>query len=639
MKKVYGDTGAKTVAAVLFVLLLCLLFADCVYIVKGFSFGCYGTYNETDFYNSTGVYSIAWRKVNEYEFYRINNLFYSEDDYSYSAFIDSGEFADYKQTLDSEFGGGKTNLILVLSDEQGNRLYSNGDESGCAEIATTGYGRIHMSMYLKDITQSGIKDEFSEAYEEYVFVLKYRYVFFYVIAILSLLWVVDMGYMLYCAGHNPLYEGITLRFYDKIPTDVFLALYAAITAGCVLLAYGMCYMTTFSNVTVLWLPFVAVASVLLLPLLTSIARRLKAHTFIKNTVIYLILRGLFRLLKIVILHIPMCWKAAVSFICYLVVNMILVALYRDSRSYLVIMNMLSFNSAVLVYLCWRAVSLTRLKNGIERIYIGDFETKTGTDGLMLGYRETALRLNNIGDGLNRAVAEKTKSERMKTELITNVSHDIKTPLTSIINYVGLLKSEGSGSPKADEYIEVIDRQSQKLKKLTEDLVYAAKASSGTVSVSLEKIDVSEFIGQVEAEYSEKLENAGLTLVSELPGESGLSVVADGRLLWRVADNIFGNVCKYSLSGTRVYVSADDCGDSVEIMVRNISKDPLNISAEELMQRFVRGDTSRTGEGSGLGLAIAKDLTALQGGSFSIFIDGDLFRASVSLKKYNDIKKH
>ena len=231
-------------------------------------------------------------------------------------------------------------------------------------------------------------------------------------------------------------------------------------------------------------------------------------------------------------------------------------------------------------------------------------------------------------GLEQALQEQMKSERLKTELITNVSHDIKTPLTSIVNYVDLLQKEDISSPAAREYIAVLDRQSKRLKKLTEDLVEASKASSGTLTVELQPTDVNVLLSQVEGEYQERLASCHLTLVVQ-PPQPGTTIRADSRLLSRVMDNLVSNVCKYALPGTRVYVAGSVQNGSVTISFKNVSRDELNISPDELMERFVRGDASRHTEGSGLGLSIARSLVQLQGGTFALSIDADLFRADIT----------
>ena len=244
-------------------------------------------------------------------------------------------------------------------------------------------------------------------------------------------------------------------------------------------------------------------------------------------------------------------------------------------------------------------------------------------------REHAQQLNDLGTSIHQAVEEQLKSERIKTELITNVSHDLKTPLTSILNYVDLLKKTEIADPKAQEYLEVLERKSQRLKKLTEDLVEASKASSGVLPVHLEALDFAQLAQQAAGEYEDRFQKAGLTAVLDAPA-GDYTVLADGRHLWRVMDNLLGNCCKYALSGTRIYLNLTTWEGRVRMTVKNVSRAPLNVSPEQLMERFVRGDTARSSEGSGLGLSIARSLTELQGGSFQLEIDGDLFKAMVSL---------
>ena len=226
-----------------------------------------------------------------------------------------------------------------------------------------------------------------------------------------------------------------------------------------------------------------------------------------------------------------------------------------------------------------------------------------------------------------------KSERFKAELITNVSHDLKTPLTSIINYVNLLKTTQQTDPTAQQYIEVLDRKSQRLKKLTEDLVEASKASTGVLSVNREKIGMGQLIDQALGEWEEKLAERNLTVVPSIP-EGETWVYADGRHLWRVIDNLLSNCAKYAMEGTRVYLDLYRGKGQVQLSVKNISREPLNVPPERLMERFVRGDESRTTEGSGLGLSIARSLTELQGGEFRLTVDGDLFKAEVTLPRAN-----
>ena len=233
--------------------------------------------------------------------------------------------------------------------------------------------------------------------------------------------------------------------------------------------------------------------------------------------------------------------------------------------------------------------------------------------------------------MSNAIEEKLKSERLKTELITNVSHDIKTPLTSIINYVDLLKKEGVDGEKAKEYLDILDNKSQRLKKLTEDLVEASKASSGAIKLNMDRLNVNELIKQVSGEFEDKFKLHKLQEIITLP-ENDVYINADSRYMYRVLENLYSNISKYALEGTRVYTDIIEEDNIISVELKNVSKQKLNISVDELMQRFVRGDTSRNTEGSGLGLSIARSLTELQQGKFNIYLDGDLFKVTIEFEK-------
>ena len=274
----------------------------------------------------------------------------------------------------------------------------------------------------------------------------------------------------------------------------------------------------------------------------------------------------------------------------------------------------------------------RIQEGINRIGAGDTQAQVDLEGLYGDMRQQAESLNQIQASVQTAVEKQLKSERLKTELITNVSHDIKTPLTSIVNYVDLLKKQEVQDETAKEYIEVLDRQAARLKKLIEDLLEASKASTGNIAVDLMPLNETELVKQVAGEYIDRLRAKGLELVLNLP-EKEIPVLADGQLLWRVFDNLLNNALKYSQQGTRVYLDLQENEGKVMVILRNISAYALHISGEDLMERFVRGDSSRHTEGSGLGLSIARSLIDLMHGSFSIAIDGDLFKAQVILARY------
>lgn len=322
---------------------------------------------------------------------------------------------------------------------------------------------------------------------------------------------------------------------------------------------------------------------------------------------------------------PLIWKGVVVALALFCLELIALAqaMLWSNGFWSVTLNVIV--CLVIIRLC---VVMKDLQTAAKNIADGDLNYRVDTSKMRFDFKAHGEDLNRIGDGLSLSVDDRLKSERMKTELITNVSHDLKTPLTSIVNYVDLLKKEGL-TGTAGEYVEVLDRQSARLKKLTEDLVEASKASTGNLHVTLETVNVSEFLEQAQAEYAARLVTAGLTAVMQVP-EEALPARSDGRYLWRIMDNLLGNACKYALPGTRVYISAERREDMVVITVKNISREKLNISADELMERFVRGDSSRNTEGSGLGLSIAQSLAALMGGRLELTVDGDLFKAEVFL---------
>ncbi|MBQ9967883.1 MAG: HAMP domain-containing histidine kinase [Oscillospiraceae bacterium] len=292
-----------------------------------------------------------------------------------------------------------------------------------------------------------------------------------------------------------------------------------------------------------------------------------------------------------------------------------------------VVMLILYNIFVVLAMIWGAAQMKKLQQAAKALAAGDLEHHLDTAGMYWHFKAHGEDLNAIAGGMTKAVEQRMRSENLKTDLITNVSHDIKTPLTSIINYVDLLEKPHTEA-EGIQYLGVLHRQALRLKKLTEDLVEASKASTGNIPVELEALDVTELLGQAVEEYRERLEQGQLSIVSSVRGD--LSVLADGKLLWRVLDNLLGNVVKYAMSGTRVYVTAAKRDESVVISIKNISRETLAVDADDLMERFVRGDLSRNTEGSGLGLNIARDLVRLQNGRFDLTVDGDLFKVEIAL---------
>lgn len=362
-------------------------------------------------------------------------------------------------------------------------------------------------------------------------------------------------------------------------------------------------------------------------LLRTVTVRLRLRALARTTLLCRVVSFLWRRLSVFIRELPLTWKTLLCFLLYLAA--IFAADHLWPLRYWYPLPGAVVNLTVLMGLCWWSAGFGRVRKGTEIIAAGNLNHQIETAHLPADLKGHAEALNNISGGLTTAVNEQMKSERFKAELITNVSHDLKTPLTSIINYVNLLKTTDQTDPRAQTYIEVLERKSLRLKKLTEDLVEASKASTGVLAVNREKIGMAQLLDQALGEYEEKLEEKRLAVVRTVPeGES--YVYADGRHLWRVIDNLLSNCAKYALEGTRVYIELVRGKGTVSLSVKNISREALNVPPERLMERFVRGEESRSTEGSGLGLSIARSLTELQGGTFELAVDGDLFKAVVTL---------
>lgn len=351
----------------------------------------------------------------------------------------------------------------------------------------------------------------------------------------------------------------------------------------------------------------------------SLIKRIKGRNLWKNSLLRVIVRFIYKIYdnrkkttKTVLL---LCGFFLVQGIAVLFRNGVtmLLVLLADVGVFYVVLNGLLLKE--------------KLKKGIEEIALGNMEYQIPLQGLRGENLKLAEMINGIANGFHMAVEEAMKNERLKTDLITNVSHDIKTPLTSIINYVAILKQSDIADPKIQGYLDILEAKAQRLKTLTEDVVEASKVSSGNISLEYMDVDLVEMIQQTEGEMVEKFEARNLKMIVNLPAEPAV-VHVDGRRMWRVLENIFGNAAKYAMPGTRVYADLKLEEDTVDLSLKNVSEHQLNISADELTERFIRGDLSRSSEGSGLGLSIAQSLTTMQGGTFNLYLDGDLFRVNI-----------
>lgn len=449
---------------------------------------------------------------------------------------------------------------------------------------------------------------------------------FLVILIIALVPVIVLG-----VGRTAKQDGIKLNWYDKILIEL-AALIAILIAG-----IGACFTISVngvSNLATLVLAITIMAFGFFIIYLAcilffeTVVKRLKTHTFIKTTIIYWIYIKIKEFLD----DVKITKRFILYFIIFIIANLICFAIMWSDGFPGIILSIILY-AVVYGLISKRLKSYVKIEKAINDLYQGNTDIELEENEFVKEMKNMASQINDIAGGLSNAIDEKLKSERLKTELITNVSHDIKTPLTSIINYVDLLKKEGMDGEKAKEYLDILDSKSQRLKKLTEDLVEASKASSGAIKLNMEKLNVNELIKQVSGEFEDKFKARKLEEIITFP-ENALYIKADSRYMYRVLENMYSNISKYAMEGTRVYTDIIEKDGRIVIQLKNVSKQKLNISVDELMQRFVRGEASRNTEGSGLGLSIARSLTELQEGNFNIYLDGDLFKVTIEFNKEN-----
>lgn len=454
----------------------------------------------------------------------------------------------------------------------------------------------------------------------------------YLIPICVVLLLIIGIYLIWAIGHQKGMKGIALNSLDKTPYELlcfiaFLVLFLVTMVG-----------TTLSSITPnfltlsFWTIDYFIGYIICAVIGVTTIKRIKAKIFFRELWISKIIRGIIRQWKKIEKafreHPATTKKVIIVYWAFILISAILIALQGSFFMFLVL---IAFWIWCFYKIFKYMKQVGRIKESLKEIYEGKENVVIDTEDLEKGLKEMAEYINDIARGFSNAIEKSLKSERMKTELITNVSHDIKTPLTSIINYVDLLKKEEMPNDRAKEYLEVLDNKSQRLKRLTEDLVEASKASSGNIKLNIEKLDVKELMKQISGEFEDKFQERKLELNLSVPEENCI-IQADSRYLYRVIENMYANVVKYALEASRVYVDIRPEANALQIQIKNVSKERLNITADELMQRFVRGDSSRNTEGSGLGLSIAQSLTELQKGRFQIYIDGDLFKVVITFDK-------
>ena len=461
----------------------------------------------------------------------------------------------------------------------------------------------------------------------------------------SVLWLIGMVWLTVTAGRKPKDEEIHLngfdRWYTEIAAGTVIGIWLAgtIISGTLIANSSLGYSHVVVTVIVICLICGTYTMAWFLIGYLSLVRRIKAGTLWKNSLIRKVLKWIGKCSgkladfarafsrntaeKIKVLLVG----GAFLFLQFLIIGCVF------SGAGVFLLALMAVDVAVMIFAIRKADGLDLIMDGLKKISDGELQYKIKTDTLTGKQKVMAEYINNIGSGLDAAVENSLKKERMQTELITNVSHDLKTPLTSIINYVDLMKRENPTDPKIQEYLRILDEKSQRLKVLTEDVVEASKASTGNIKLEMNDIDFVEMVQQVIGELEEKFQEKNLTMMVHFTDEPSI-IYADGQRMWRVLENVFGNVVKYAMEGTRVYAEISNRNKKVTFSLKNISAQPLNISADELTERFIRGDVARNTEGSGLGLSIAKSLTELQGGEFKLYLDGDLFKVMITFVAKN-----
>jgi len=566
-----------------------------------------------------------------------NTVFYS---YYPARVLESFNLSGYQNTFSQK----NTNFFFVLKDSKGNILLSNysNEEYQYSRTYTFEYdfnfpyyvlpddwdksNMFIIDCYVSKTLKADDQYRLADFWIDAVYSLRFAMI---PIAVVSFLSAIILFIFLMCsAGRRKGMEGITPSGIDKIPFDIFLSgIFIILYAEFELIGNSSFIKPTYA---IVFLTAIGIIDILLvLQTFMTFATRFKMGGLWKNTLIYRVLRSVFIItgkifsgIRYLFVNLPLVLKTTLLIFAVTVVELIVIASDPGQR-YLGVLWLLEKMIIVPVIL-FIVIGLRKLQTGGEKIAAGDLGYSVDTRYLFWDLKSHGENLNSISSGMAKAVEARMKSERLKTELITNVSHDLKTPLTSIINYVDLIKKEDVESDTLKEYISVLDHQTARLKKLTEDLIEASKASTGNVEVSLVRTEAGLFLDQIMGEYQEKINSYDIDLILKKP-ENEVYIMADGRLLWRVFDNLMNNICKYAQPSTRAYINLDTENNEAVITFRNISKFPLNISSDELLERFIRGDSSRNTEGSGLGLSIAKSLTELQNGRLDLYVDGDLFK--------------
>lgn len=677
--KIYSKP-VKIVALLILTVSIIVAGAFSTFVSLAANLGCYS--DDQTWYDNSIVWDIQSRQIHFADQWYD---YYQKQQTGALSLSEQNDFNMYTEQLV------KSSVGMIRVDNLGNKTPIAGfhyiENSGINEYEKLP-DRISNDEYYYEMyfnPESGLNDDFTKVYNNFHKFLPNRYNYLIYIGVSTVIGFIAYIILLIGSARNSNTGELEVKYIHKIPFDVLTIFILPIFVG----IFALIFEEISYNLDELYLFIYGIAVscvigifVLCLAWFHTFVARIKTKTLIKSTLCYKILRWLFNKIKNIFFKIKnntnikdndtnfdlkdkknnlnefyeKCSNnlksADIKGKADMIYNNITSGMSITAKIYLLFIPfillfelfvVLLINSLflgfiflildVLIFIKINKIclQLTEIKNAGEHLAHGDLDYKISVDTFKGELLNHAENLNKISDGMTVAVEERLKSERMRYELLTNVSHDIKTPLTSIINYVDLLKSQPVSTKEAEEYIEVLDRQSVKLKKLITDLIEVSKATTGNITVNAVQMEVKELLAQCIGEYDSRFKEKKLEIVMNTPDEP-VSIVADGRLLWRVFDNLLGNIVKYAMPNTRVYIDLTNKFDTVIITLKNISQTRLNIKANELMERFVRGDASRTTEGSGLGLSIAQSLTELMKGQFSIEIDGDLFKITLKFNK-------
>jgi len=569
------------------------------------------------------------------ELFEEASIYYYTIDYRQLNLLDVKEI-DYASYTSSEYSS-ISEAEVEVANERGITIYSSNfmkeKLSGAfSDLSPENVG--YVATYVPDVLTPG--DTFYETWQTF----SQWHTAFMVMLVMSIIgviiFIIGFIYAVLAAGWSHREKGICLNWFDRIFTEVsvtmiVLCLAVILSGGAMELSYDVTNIIEMRPgpsvlINLIW---IALAYIVGMFGFYSVVRRVKAGTILKNTIVFQLLHRIFEVIYKGFINNNLIRKYIAVIFGLGILDLFLMYAAINSGSF----SWWTFTICIYIYeflyIGKKLLVIQKIAEGAKTIASGELEYKIETQGMSGTFLEFAENINNIGQGLNLAIDESVKSERMKADLITNVSHDIKTPLTSIINYVDLLKRENITREPMREYIEILDTKSQRLGELVEDLIEASRVTSGNVTLEKTEIDFVELVRQVAGAFDKKFKEKKLEFMMAQYDEPML-IYVDGRRLYRVLENLFTNASKYALEGTRVYVDMFMKDGWACMAMKNISREALNISPEELTMRFVRGDSSRTTEGSGLGLSIAKSLTELHGGKFNIYLDGDLFKVNICM---------